>query len=279
MKTRRFQTGPRGLNLQLYEWGAGDPVTVILHGYLEQGAAWNPIARHLDGRILAPDHRGHARSDHVGPGGFYHFFDYVADIDALVESLGGPVRIIGHSMGGTIASYYAGARPEMVSSLVLIEGLGPPDRSSDPVAVARKHLRDRRDPKQHSVIRDVAEAVQRLQRVNPALTDETGAELAANLLTTAPTGALQWAWDPLHRARNAIGFSAANFKGFLSEITAPTLVIRGGTSTFVVQDYADRIKSLPKATEAVIPGAGHLVHHDQPDALAAVIVSFFQQHP
>lgn len=277
MRSRRFRTGPRGLDLQLYEWGEGDPVTIILHGYLEQGAAWDKIASRVGSRVLAPDHRGHGRSEHVGPGGFYHFFDYVADLDALVEEVGGPVRLVGHSMGGTIASYYAGSRPEMVSSLVLIEGLGPPDRSGDPIAVARKHLRDRRRLKQHSPIRNVAEAVQRLQRVNPALDEATGTQLAANLLETSPTGELHWSWDTLHRARNATPFSTETFKGFLREITAPTLVVRGGKSTFIVQDYGDRIQSLPNAIEAVIPDAGHLVHHDQPEALAALIVSFFQK--
>jgi len=279
MRSRRFSTGARGVELQLCEWGEGDPPTIILHGYLEQGPAWDAVASRIEGRVIAPAHRGHGRSEHVGSGGFYHFFDYVADLDALVEDLSGPVRIIGHSMGGTIAGYYAGACPDRVSALVLVEGLGPPDRSDDPVGVARQHLKDRREPRQHPVFDNIDEAVNRLRRMNAALDRTSAIQLAKNLVKPTPEGKLRWSWDTLHRARNARPFDPSVFMAFLREITAPTLLVNGAESKFLPADYLERRRSLPHAREVVLPGAGHLVHHDTPILLAETINSFFNAHP
>jgi pimeloyl-ACP methyl ester carboxylesterase len=100
MKEWDFQANERALRLRICEWGEGNPTTVILHGYLEQAAAWDAVAQRLAGRVVAPDHRGHGLSEHVGRGGFYHFWDYVSDVDALIATLDQSVILIGHSMGG-----------------------------------------------------------------------------------------------------------------------------------------------------------------------------------
>ena len=271
-----FLTGARGLRLRLCEWGTGDDVTVILHGFLEQGLAWDRVAQRLPGRVIAPDQRGHGKSEHVGPGGFYHFFDYVADLDALIRDLGRPVHLIGHSMGGSVACYFAGARPEQVRSLVLVEGLGPPDRRDDPVGTARKHLNDRAALRQHPVFPDINAAISRMRVFNKRLTDEVAHQLVQTLVRPSQGNQLTWAWDHLHRSRNAHPFDAEVFKQFLREITCPTLLIRGSHSKFYPDDYPSRQACLQQATEVVIDDAGHLVHHDQPEALAKAINTFLR---
>ena len=116
--------GPRAIQLRIRDWAGPEPTVVLLHGFLEQSAAWDPVARSLGRRVVAPNQRGHGRSGHVGDGGWYHFWDYVGDLDQLVEHIGGPIDLVGHSMGGTVAALYAGTRPDMVRRLVLVEGLG-----------------------------------------------------------------------------------------------------------------------------------------------------------
>ncbi len=84
------------------------------------GAAARPLW------IVAPDCRGHGDSGWVGAGGYYHFPDYVLDLDSVIQALGvQSIKLIGHSMGGTISLLYTGAFPERVIKLALIEGVGP----------------------------------------------------------------------------------------------------------------------------------------------------------
>lgn len=266
----RFPTGPRGLSLQVVEWPGEGPPVLILHGFLEQGAAWEGVARRLGRRVVAPDHRGHGRSDPVGAGGFYHFWDYVGDVDALVRHLGQPIDLVGHSMGGTVAALFAGACPQAVRRLVLVEGLGPPDATADAVQRAREFLAARREAPAHPPMADRAEAVRRLRKFNPAL-DGPEAERLAERITRPEGEGVTWTWDPLHRARAPVPFQAALFRRFLEQVTAPTLLVDGGASPFVLPDREERAAALPRARREVIAGAGHLVHHDAPEALARVI--------
>ncbi len=263
-------TGPRGLLLRICEWPGDGPPTVFLHGFLEQGAAWDAVARRLGRRVLAPDQRGHGRSGHVGSGGFYHFWDYVSDVDALVERLGAPIDLVGHSMGGTVACLYAGARPEAVRRLVLVEGLGPPDTSATALERARQFLKARREPPAHRPLPDVSAGVARVREYNPGIPEEVARRLVER--TTRPVdGGVAWTWDALHRARSPNPFQVPLFQRFLSEITAPTLLVSGGRSTFRIDDEGERAACLRDARAETIEEAGHLVHHDAPDALARVI--------
>src|SRR5262245_26616302 len=124
-----------GLTCHVLEWGGADAAldhtVVLLHGFLDLAWTWVPtVEAGLAGRfhVVAPDVRGHGDSDRVGPGGYYHFIDYLADLDALVRTLGRRrLSLVGHSMGGSIASYYAGVYPDRVHRLALLEGLGPPE--------------------------------------------------------------------------------------------------------------------------------------------------------
>ena len=90
-------------------------------------ANWDWVARALrkDYHVIAPDLRGHGDSQWI-TGGTYATADYVYDIAQLIHQLDlAPLRIVAHSMGGSISLRYTGLYPEKVSSLVAIEGLGP----------------------------------------------------------------------------------------------------------------------------------------------------------
>lgn len=280
---------PRGLRLRVCRWGPeqGRPV-LILHGFLEQGAAWHEVARRLDRPVHAPDHRGHGLSEHVGAGGFYHFWDYVADTDHLLRALAEPVDLVGHSMGGAIATLLAATRPAQVRRLALIEGLGPPDVRPLALSRAVASLDARRELPTHASFASPAEAAARLRRINPLLPADTAERLARRQLRPvrpddpavappATPGTFTWTWDPLHRARTPNPFDADLHRTYLAAIRAPTLLIDGARSTFRLDplDHEARAAAIPDHRTLTLPDAGHLVHHDAPEALAEALRAFF----
>jgi pimeloyl-ACP methyl ester carboxylesterase len=278
----------RGLRLRVCTWGeGGDRPLLFLHGFLEQGAAWDAVATQLPRRSFAPDHRGHGCSEHVGTGGFYHFWNYVSDTDGLIDQLGGEVDLVGHSMGGTLASLIAATRPEKVRRLVLIEGLGPPDVRQLAVERSRDYL-DRRVqmPPKHPSFANLDEAIARMRAVNPGLPHPIARRLAERntreVLPDDPEvrepvvpGRLTWRWDPYHRLRTPNPFDRDLFLAYLRQIRAPTLLIDGGRSLFRLppSDIAERREAVANHRHMVIPDAGHMIHHDTPDQLAEAIAT------
>ncbi len=277
MRQRFLQTGPRGLSLCLCEWGpeSGRPL-VILHGFLEQGAAWQTVAEQLGRRVIAPDHRGHGRSEHVGAGGFYHFWDYIPDVDAIVDDVsnGEPVDLVGHSMGGTMACLYAATRPEKVRRLGLIEGLGPVDMADQAVTRPRRFAAALQNLPTHTPMESVAYAASRIRRFTPSMSEATSLRLAERVTTPHDDGCI-WSWDALHRSPNPLPFSAERFAQSTQAIECEVLHIDGSDSIFRPPDLAQRMTKVTHLTCDTLPG-GHMLHHDVPGALAERLMRFFE---
>jgi len=256
---------------------------LLLHGFMDAGGTWDLVAPHLTRAghtLLAPDLRGFGESEPVGAGGYYHFVDYIADVAALVRDLVAPdqrIGLIGHSMGGTIASLYAGANPERVARLALLEGLGPPSMApSIAVDRTRAWLRNLdqldRTPRK---LDSMDEAVRRLQANHPRVPREVLATRAKWLTRLDSAGQLVWAYDPMHRTTSPMPFQVELFAAFLAKIECPTLVVGGGPLGFHPEDEAHRIAQIPNATVAELETAGHMMHWTQPDALGEQLVAFF----
>ena len=90
------------LQICVRQWGT-QPSIILLHGWLDQSAAWDPVADYLHKKgysIAIPDQRGHGCSDHAPKSSHYHFPDYVCDLALLHKQLSDqPIQLIGHSMG------------------------------------------------------------------------------------------------------------------------------------------------------------------------------------
>ncbi|MGC6493365.1 MAG: alpha/beta fold hydrolase [Myxococcota bacterium] len=276
-------TGPRGLGLRCCHFGRGGTrPLVLLHGFLEQGLSWRLVAPFLRRASIAPDQRGFGLSDHIGAGGGYHFWDYVGDLTALVDHVGGPIDLVGHSMGGTIAALFAATRPDAVRTLVLVEGLGPPDSRAMAVPRAAKFLAERLTPPTHRSLRDLEDATSRIRRWNPQLSQSFARDLAARV--TRPiregdpqvrfpaTGSLRWTWDPLHRGKSPTPFDSVLFRTMLHHITAPTLLVDGARSNYIPEDRAERQAAIPTVERVLVDDAGHMVHYDAPERLGRLIL-------
>lgn len=290
MREWDFPGTPRGVRLRVCDWGEPAPgrlPLLVLHGFLEQGAAWDAVAERLPGRVVAPDLRGHGLSGHVGAGGFYHFWDYVPDVLALIDRLGGRVDLLGHSMGGTISVLVAGLRPDEVRRLISVEGLGPPDAEGTDADRADRFADAILDPPRHPLMGSVQEAANRLRRWNEALTEADSLRLATRITRPArpddpfegdwEEGTVIWTWDALHRARAPYPFRASMFRAFLAHLPMPVLHVVGADSWFRVPDLAEREAAVPNLRRVEIEDAGHLLHHDQPAALAARIAAFLEE--
>jgi pimeloyl-ACP methyl ester carboxylesterase len=276
----------QGLSLHYLEWGepVGEPL-VLVHGFLDQAHSWSPFVAALQELIkqplwiIAPDCRGHGDSGWAGAGGYYHFPDYVLDLDRIVQGLGTKtMKLIGHSMGGTISFLYTGSFPQRVARLVLIEGIGPPSMAfADAPArmekwIAEVNQRGRKHFRQYSSIRAGAE---QLRQTNPRLDAELALHLARSGMKQSSAGKWVWKFDPLHRTTAPQPFYAAQAIEFLRRIACPVLIVDGAESHQTRRhDSKQRLEEIRDRKQVVIENAGHMVHQDNPLALAKVVAEF-----
>ena len=276
-----------GLGYHLLEWdGGADHTVILIHGFLDHAWGWAPVVDAGLGagglHLVAPDMRGHGDSDWVGAGGYYHFPDYLADLHELVGQLGRRrVSLVGHSMGGSIAAYYAGAFPERVHKLALLEGLGPPESTgSMPERVghwlaAWKRVRER-TPRSYA---SVDEAAQRIMDHDPMVTRPMALFLADKGTTPALGGRIRFKHDPLHATSGPYGFSVAVAESFWRRVRCPTLLVAGAASLFrhAAGELERRTAAFAAARSATLDGAGHMMQRHQPAALAALLRSFLEE--
>ncbi len=272
-----------GLRHRVRVWDGDPSLTVFaVHGYLDSGGSFAPMVRRLPPnlRVVAPDMRGHGETEHIPRGGYYHFFDYVRDLRDLVDATV-PERmlLLGHSMGGGICTLFAGSWPADVERLVLVEGLGPPqERAEDgPERMARWIGEVRglgtKEPKRFEGPGDVAK---RLRRTNPRLGEVLADELARNLARERADGTWEWRHDPLHRTRTPALYDWARYRPFAEAIPCPILLVTGGHSWYRYRSLEERRRCLADARRLHLEDAGHMVHHDAPEVLAAALVDFLE---
>lgn len=256
---------------------------VLLHGFMDAAGSFDLVAPRLAEagyRVLAPDLRGFGKTEWVGQGGYYHFWDYVADLEGVRAALGlENMLLLGHSMGGSIATLYSSAMPERVRAAVLVEGAGPPDTpaSAQPDRL-RRWLRDlakihRQDARS---LESAHEALLRLKANHPTVPDELLATRVTHLVVE-DGGALMWAFDPLHRTTSPAGFQALLYKAYAARVECPVLFVGGGPEGFRTEDEADRLAAFRDLERAELDGAGHMMHWTRPAELARLAVDFFRR--
>ncbi|MGE3547625.1 MAG: alpha/beta fold hydrolase [Kofleriaceae bacterium] len=252
---------------------------MLIHGFIDLAYAWHEVAELLapHGHVIAPDLRGHGDSDRVGAGGYYHFLDYVADLDDVIAQLARPrVVVVGHSMGGSVASYYAGSRAQQLHGLALIEGMGPPDMTGtdgpqrtsswiDAWRTARKRVKP---------MATLDDAVARLQLHDPLLDRALARRLAEHGTRATPDG-LVWKHDPLHMTFSPYPFRLDTAIRYWQRISCPVLIIDGEQSKLNLpeDERARRRTRFAHHRHVVIANAGHTIHRHQPAALAREILT------
>ncbi|MGI9247315.1 MAG: alpha/beta fold hydrolase [Steroidobacteraceae bacterium] len=277
----------RGLRLHVCQWpGTGRPI-VMLHGYMDCGATFQFVVDALrDGRpVIAPDLRGFGRSGWSREG--YWFPDYFADLDQLLDRLvpDAPVDLVGHSMGGNIVMTYAGLRPERVRRVVNLEGFGLPDAAAE-LAPGRYRdwLAQLRVTEAASVYPDIDTFAALLRRKNSRLTPARADFVAREWAEPLPDGTVRLRFDPGHKRVNPVLYRREEAEACWREVRAPIAYVYGAESDFLarlagVADPDAMRRHLPHLEPHAVPDAGHMLHHDQPEAVARLVEDFLAADP
>jgi pimeloyl-ACP methyl ester carboxylesterase len=275
----------RGLRYHVRAWGdPGAPALFLLHGWMDVSASFQFLVDALsrDWRIIAPDWRGFGLSEWTREPGYW-FPDYYADLEALLDLYqpDGPARLVGHSMGGVIASVYAGIRPARVARLVSMEGLGLA-RHVPGQAPARytEWLDQLKDPPAFRPYRTFEQVAARLQKNNPRLSADKAAFLARHWARQLDSGEVALLSDPRHKILNPYLFRIDEAIACWRQVTAPVLLVSGKLSEIPArmkdtpEQLAERKGAFRDRREVEMEDAGHMMHHDQPERLARLIEEF-----
>ncbi|MGM9428276.1 alpha/beta fold hydrolase [Hydrogenophaga sp. MI9] len=287
----------RQLSYHVRQWGEPDgtrPPLVLVHGWMDVSASWQFMVDALSEPrwIVAPDWRGYGLTKSgQPPADNFWFPDYLADLDFLLDALapGEAVDLVGHSMGGNVAMMYAGVRPERIRRLVNLEGFGMPETrpAQAPTRYAQwidelKALhRGEMDLKPYDSVDGVA---RRLMKTNPRLSPDKAGWLARQWAAPDAQGRWTILGDTAHKVVNANLYQLPEALALYARITAPVLSVTASDDSltqwwkgrFTIEQYRERLRHVPQLTEAQVGDAGHMLQHDQPEALARLIEDFLR---
>ncbi len=265
--TERFVELPAGL-FRLLEWPGAGETAVFLHGLTGLASVWRETIAELGaGRppCIALDQRGHG--DSPAPAGGYAVGDFVGDTVALIETLGGgPVRLVGHSMGARVALVTAARRPDLVRSVAIID-IGPEAWKTNWRETAAAI-----DRMPASFTRD--EAVAYFTRSRPTPAERVAGYLER--LRETESGRLTWRGNPEAFKRTVVSHRSRNFWREWEGLGVPAMLVRGGDSNELRPRVAAEMRRRnPSVRFRELDGVGHNVPLLAPAALARELREFW----
>ncbi|MDB5576603.1 MAG: alpha/beta hydrolase [Bradyrhizobium sp.] len=235
--------------------GDGRPTVLFIHGFLDAGRVWEPVAERLAQAGVAS-----AVLDLPGMGGTpaepetISLDSYADSVAAVVDALGGDLLLVGQSMGAQVAELVALRRPAQVKALVLLTpvplgGVGAPDE----VAASFKAVGGNAE----------VQIAQRTQ-LSPNLSYEALTTLVHIGEQVRPDVAARLVdmWNQGHEAGTRP-----------SAFTGPVMVVRGGADPFIDEAAASTVAGrFARVTSAEVEGAGHWAHVEQPEKVAELVL-------
>jgi pimeloyl-ACP methyl ester carboxylesterase len=283
----------RGIPYHLHLWGdpaqatPQQPPLVLLHGWMDVGASFQFLVDALPGErcIVAPDWRGFGLSQMPAAVDTFYFADYLADLDALLDALvpQGAVDLAGHSMGGNVVTLYAGARPQRIRRLINLEGFGMPD--GGPEQAPQRYtawLDELKTPVRQRPYDTLADVAARMRQSNPRLSEDKALWLAPHWARQGEDGRWHLRADAAHKRLRPVLYRAPEAMACMRRTTAPVLFVEGAQTDvfdtpgrrYTRAEFEARIAATPTLERCVLDNAGHMLHHDQPQALAARLAAF-----
>ena len=274
----------------LRTWGWGDPAAppvLCLHGAYDHGRMFDELAPRIAAlgyHVVAIDFRGHGDSGPLDTGFAWALFHL--DLALLLRHLdAGPVGFVAHSFGGGQATGVAGAFPELVRWIVNIDGLGPPAAGLVPPDEIPEAVRQSFERTDRALLEprrpwaSVEEMAERRGRNNPRLPPEWALHLARHGARPVEGG---WVWkaDPMFGIGIPSEFNVAMLEAEMRRPQCPVLVLTGDQEDtwreLDEDELAARVGWL-RARHEVVPGTGHYVHIEDPDATMAHLETFLAE--
>jgi pimeloyl-ACP methyl ester carboxylesterase len=264
--------------------GEAGPWVVFVHGLFGQGKNWTTIAKGLTDRhrvalVDLPNHGHSPWTDRV---------DYVDMAELLateLESLGEPVTLVGHSMGGKVAMQLALRRPELLRALVVVD-IAPvtypvqggrtddPDEEASPFAAYIAAMREL----DLDALESRADADEALQSAVPS--PMVRSFLLQSLVREGLGADGGWRW---RLNLELLGRDLGELRGFPeppdgASFDGPVLWIAGANSAYVLPDDRVHMDTLFPTTRLVtVKNAGHWVHSEQPEIFTETLRRFLER--
>lgn len=280
------------VRLHIRRWGNPDaPTLFLLHGWMDVSMSWQFVVDALAGEwnIVAPDWRGFGPSQWLHRP--YYFAEHIGDLEAILDHYApaGKVTLVGHSMGGIVACLYAGIRPARVERVISLEGFGiAPHQPEMAPERYRQWLDQRRTPPSLHVYADREHFARRLMKSDPYLPAGRAAFLARHLARIGEGSdkrgstrhGVIWNGDPWHKNFSPYLFRLEESMAIWRQIVCPVLWVAARQS-WVIRDFAARPGDwearqacFANLQERWVEEADHMMHHDQPEAVARIVEEF-----
>jgi len=266
----------------------GDPqdeTFVFVHGNRDHSHTWDFLLEAFVNEgfqlphVVTLDLRGHGDSGWVGPERGYRHEDFVLDVVGLLRHLKkDTITLIGHSLGGSMAVMFAGALPERVKRLVVIEAAGPYGRHEhEAPELFASWTRDDGSDTILSYYATVGQAAGAIQKRFPLIPNRAALHVA-RFGTKATDKGLLWKYDPRARNPSYSLFSESQIEAFIARISCPTLLVFGGASGYRESPRFARVEKFKNTKLVEIAHAGHHVQQEKPRELADVLIPFLRDH-
>ena len=266
--------------------GLGAPPLLLAHGWMDVGASFQRFVDTLSRarEVVALDWRGFGGS-RASPCDSYWFYDYYADLDAIIDHISPDVQIdlLGHSMGGNIAMIYAGSCPERIRRLINVEGFGlaRTDPAQAPARLA-KWLKQLKTPVSMRTFASQEEVAIHLMKLSRHMDKGFALWLAGQWAELKADGRWHVMADAQHKRVNPILYRCDEVLAAWQNIEARVLWVEGDTpeqtpidpERFSRQEFESRLNLVRSLERVRIKQCGHMVHLDQPLLLAQAVERF-----
>jgi pimeloyl-ACP methyl ester carboxylesterase len=266
-RERTIATG--GVEIAVTEFpNLGRPPVVLLHGIGSRGQSWWPVIDPLAARfhLYQLDLRGHGASGKPAAG--YLMEDYATDLDAALDDLGlrsDETRIMGHSLGGLVALYWASEHPSRAAALVV----------EDPALRVPPDIVEAFDGWQQLAALTPEQAAVWYRQEYPDWSDEDCLRRAETITSTAPGVFAELRAE----AQDALARGTTDRMHILGGVQSPTLLLYGSAELggMVAPADAERfVQIMPRARAIQIPGVGHSLHRDASGAFLQAAIPFLE---